>query len=86
MVDSGRSRDNVFQENTIIGGAESIKLMDTDGTQFIDNSFEEATIIRFNDARRTVMSGNTGLNNSKLKVTNGASFDAVSDSGFEPIA
>lgn len=86
VADSGRSQDNVFQENTIVGGAESIKLMDSDGTQFIDNIFEDAKTIRFTDARNTLMSGNTGLNNSKLKVANGASFDARSDSGFEPIA
>ncbi|CAN0523061.1 unnamed protein product, partial [Scytosiphon promiscuus] len=86
VADSGRSQDNVFQENTIVGGLESIKLMDSDGTQFIDNVFEDAKTIRVTDARNTLMSGNTGLNNSKLKVANGASFDARSDSGYEPIA
>lgn len=58
--------------------------MDADGTQFIDNTFEDARTIRFNDARKTVMSGNSGLDNIKLKVTNGASFDPSSDYGFEP--
>ncbi|CAM9817868.1 unnamed protein product, partial [Laminaria digitata] len=86
VADSGRSQDNVFQENNIIGGVESIKLLDADGTQFIDNTFEDATTIRFNDAKKTLMSGNIGLNMSKLKVVNGASFDASSDYGFEPIS
>ncbi|CAN0060082.1 unnamed protein product, partial [Laminaria digitata] len=53
---------------------------------FIDNTFEDATTIRFNDAKKTLMSGNIGLNMSKLKVANGASFDASSDYGFEPIS
>eukprot|EP00904_Undaria_pinnatifida_P009109 jgi/Undpi1/5328/HiC_scaffold_2.g00609.m1 len=86
VVESGRSQDNEFHDNHIIGGVESIKLMDADGTKFIDNTFEDATTIRFNDATKTVMVGNIGLNNTKLKVTNGASFDASSDYGFEPIS
>ena len=85
VVDSGRSQDNIFRENNIIGGAESIKLMDADGTQFINNTFQDATTIRFSDATKTVMAGNIGLKNSKLKVADGASSDARSDKGFEPI-
>ena len=60
--------------------------MEADGTKFIDNTFEDATTIRFDDSKKTVMLGNIGLNNSKLKVANGASFDASSDHGFEPIS
>ena len=84
VVESGRSQDSVFQENTIIGGIETLKIMDADGTQFFGDSFEDAVTIRFDDATRTVMSGNTGLNGTKLKVQNGASFDRKSDFGFEP--
>ena len=85
VVESGRSRDNCFQENTIIGGIETLKIMDADGTEFIGNSFEDAVTIRFDDSTRTVMSGNTGLDDARLKVHNGASFDRKSDYGFEPI-
>ena len=70
MVDSGRSQDNIFQDNTIIGGLESIKIKEADGTQFIDNKFEDATTIRFDDATGTIMSGNTGLDDVTLKVNN----------------
>ena len=84
VVESGRSQDSFFQENTIIGGIETLKIMDADGTQFFGDSFEDAVTIRFDDATRTVMSGNTGLNGTKLKVQNGASFDRKSDFGFEP--
>ena len=85
VVESGRSQDNLFQENTIVGSLETLKIMDADGTQFVGNSFEDAVTIRFDDAARTVMSGNTGLNNTKLKVNNGATFDEKSDYGFEPV-
>ena len=64
------------------GGVESIKLMDADGTKFIDNTFEDATTIRFNDAKKTVMVGHIGLNNSNLKFANGASFGARSEYGL----
>ena len=32
VVESGRSQDSVFQENTIIGGIETPKIMDADCT------------------------------------------------------
>ncbi|CAM9125414.1 unnamed protein product, partial [Laminaria digitata] len=85
VVESERSQENFFPENTIVGGIETLKIMDADGTEFIGNSFEDAVTIRFDDAVRTVMSGNTGPNDTKLKVNNGASFDKKSDYGFEPI-
>ena len=84
VSESGRSQDNVFKGNTIIGGLESIKIKEADGTQFIDNSFKDASTIRFVDAKRTLMLGNTGLDDSKLKIASGASFDKSSDYGFEP--
>lgn len=77
--------NNVFSENTITGGAETITLTASGGTEFIDNTFKRATAVRFDDATETVMSGNTGLDNVKLKVANGACFDEVSDPGFTPI-
>lgn len=84
-TDSGRSQDNIFRENTIVGGIESITVKESDGTQFVENSFKDAAAIRFDNAERTVMLGNTGLDGARVKVTNGASFDAMSDNGFEPI-
>lgn len=85
VVMSGRSQDNIFRDNTLIGGKESLKITTADGTQFIDNAFHEALTIRFDNATKTTMSGNTGLTGVKLKVANGASFDEKSDYGFEPI-
>ena len=82
---SGRSKDNIFRENIIIGGIESLTVKESDGTQFVENSFQDAAAIRFDNAERTVMLGNTGLDGIKLKVTNGASFNAISDHGFEPV-
>ena len=84
VVDSGRSQNNIFQDNTIVGGDESIKLKEADGTQFIDNKFEDATTIRFDDATGIIMSGNTGLDDVELKVASGACFDEASDADFTP--
>ena len=61
------------------GGVEQTKLM---GTKLINNTFDDATTMRFNDAKKTVMMGNIGLNNNNLKVANGASFIAHSDYGL----
>ena len=85
VVESGRSQNDLFQDNKIVGSLETLKIMDADGTQFIGNSFEHARTIRFNDATRTVMSGNTGLQDTELKVNNGSSFDEKSDYGYEPV-
>lgn len=85
MADSGRSQDNVFSHNTITGGDETIKLTVADGTEFIENTFKSAKLMRFDDAEGTVMSGNTGLDNASLKVSNGACFDKKSDSRFKPV-
>lgn len=85
VVLSGRSQDNIFRDNTLIGGKESLKIMTADRTQFFDNTFEDALTIRFDNATKTTMSGNTGLSYAKLKVANGASFDQSSDYGYEPI-
>ncbi|CAM9404971.1 unnamed protein product [Laminaria digitata] len=82
---SGQTQSNLFQENIIIGGIESLTVKESDGNQFVNNAFEDAATIRFDDAARTVMLGNTGLDDTTLKVTNGASFDKISDNGYEPV-
>ncbi|CAM9210005.1 unnamed protein product, partial [Laminaria digitata] len=85
VVDSGRSQDNIFSDNTITGGDESIKLTMADGTEFIDNTFKSAKTVRFEDAQDTIMSGNTGLGSATLKVSKGACFDKKSDSDYKPV-
>eukprot|EP00904_Undaria_pinnatifida_P005809 jgi/Undpi1/2358/HiC_scaffold_13.g05741.m1 len=82
-VESGRSQDNVFSNNIISGGLESIKLKEADGTQFIDNAFDNVTTIRFDDVLNTLMSGNTGLEDADLKVDNGACFSEDSDEEYK---
>lgn len=84
MVESGRSQNNVFIENEISGGDESIKLKQSDGTVFKDNNFSDTETIRFDDATEVLMKGNSGLSGVELKVTNGACFDEDSDDDFEP--
>lgn len=84
VADSGRSQNNVFIENEISGGDESIKLKDSDGTVFEDNDFSDTETIRFDDSTEVLMKGNSGLSGVELKVTNGACFDDDSDEEFEP--
>lgn len=83
MVASGRPNGNIFEGNTLIGGLESIKLKEADRTQFLDNEFEDATTIRFDDATETLMTGNSGLNGVELKLRNSACFDVNSDDEFD---
>ena len=84
VVDSGRPLNNIFSGNTIIGARESIKLTVADGTQFIDNKFKAAGTTRFEDSIGTVVSGNTGLDRVKLKVTAGSCFGRRSDTTYTP--
>ena len=74
----------MFSDNTITGGDESITLRLADGTEFIDNTFEDATKLRFDDCARTVMSGNIGLNDVKRRITDGSCFDEISVDDFTP--
>ena len=85
VVESRRSHDNLFQENTIVGNLDTLKSMDVGHTLFVGNSFGDSVIIRYNNAARTMMSGNTCFNHTKLKVNNGATFDEKYEYGFEPI-
>lgn len=72
-----------------MGGEETIKIQEADGTQFLDNVFEDALVVRFDDATMSLMQGNTGLDveggEVELKVDNGACFDGDSDGGYEPV-
>ncbi|CAM9370073.1 unnamed protein product [Laminaria digitata] len=86
VVDSGRMQDNIITGNTIIGSVkETIKLGSADGTQFIDNTFEDATKVRFQDSTDTIMSGNTGLDGVELRITDGACFHGTADAAFAPV-
>ena len=85
VADSGRMKDNIVTGNTIIGGPESIKLGSADGTEFIDNNFKDPENIRFQDCTGTVMSGNTGLDDVDLRITDGACFGDKSGSAFTPV-
>ena len=78
VVDTGRPQNNIFRENAFIGGQETLKIKEADGTQFLDNTFVDATTIRFDDAKETFMSGNTGLDATRLKLANGACLDGES--------
>lgn len=86
-MESGRPRNNVFSDNLIVGSMEAIKLKESDGMQFIGNTFVYTTAIRFDDSTGVVMLDNSGLDidEVELKVDNGACFEASSDADFEPV-
>ena len=81
---SPRPQYNRFEGNTITGGGESMRVADSDGTQFIDNTFVDAATTRFDDSTDTLVSGNAGLEDIKIKVVNSACFDGKSDSDYTP--
>lgn len=85
VVGSGRAQNNIFVENEVAGGDETIKLKESDGTVFRDNDFTDAKKIRFDNAKNVLMVGNTGLDDVELRVSNGACFDEDSDEGFDPV-
>lgn len=86
MVDSGRPTSNTYIGNTIIGGRETIKLKEADNMIFLENTFEDATTIRFFDTKNTLMLDNTGLEALDLELkTNSSCFDELSDSLFVPV-
>lgn len=81
-VESGRSQNNVFSQNTLVGAEESVKIKEADGTQFLDNHFEDASVLRFENATMNLVQGNTGLDlegGVELNVANDACFDGDLD-------
>ncbi|CAM9868495.1 unnamed protein product, partial [Laminaria digitata] len=86
VSDNGRNYDMVFRNNEFTGSAESIKIKETDGFQFYDNVFRNAKVVRFDETKDTVMSGNTGLDfkDVEVKRLGGACFDGISDSSWTP--
>ena len=84
MTDSRRSYDIIFRNNKLIGGEESIKLKEADGFEFVDNTFEDASTVRFDETEGTLMSGNTGLDDVEVKRLGGSCFDGASDSDWTP--
>lgn len=86
VVASGRLKNNIVRDNTIIGGGkETIKLKAADGLQIIDNTFINPAKTRFQDSFGTVISGNTGLDGIRVRVTYGSCFDASSDAAYTPV-
>lgn len=48
LVESFRPQNNVFYGNLTVGSLEAITLKESDGMQFISNTFVNTTAIRFN--------------------------------------
>lgn len=82
-MDTGRSQNNIFDGNTIVGGEQSIKIKEADGTQIINNEFVDAKVAEWTDSEENLVEYNTGLDDVKVKVTD-ACFAEGSDDDFEP--
>ncbi|CAM9370594.1 unnamed protein product, partial [Hapterophycus canaliculatus] len=65
---TGRSQDNVFDSNTVMGGPQAIKLKQSDGTHITNNVFSEPGTIEFNSTTNNVITGNDGLDDEGTEV------------------
>lgn len=67
-MDTGRNQANVFVRNVIRGGPQSIKFKEADDTSVINNTFEDAELIQFQDSTGTWVTNNSGLEDVEVKV------------------
>ncbi|CAN0067101.1 unnamed protein product [Ectocarpus sp. 6 AP-2014] len=58
---TGRSQDNIFDSNTVVGGPQAIKLKESDGTRITNNVFYEPGLVEFSNTTENVVTGNVGL-------------------------
>lgn len=82
VADSGRPQNNVFDGNTIVGGKQSIKIKEADGTQIINNVFKDAKFIEWLDSEDNLVADNTGLDDVKMSVDDSC-FVKGSDEDFK---
>ncbi|CAN0073378.1 unnamed protein product, partial [Sphacelaria rigidula] len=85
VMDTGRSQNNIFVGNTVKGGPQSVKIKEADFTTIIDNKFEDAEVVQFQNATETFVVDNTGLDDVEIKIQEEACFAENSDSEFKPI-
>ncbi|CAM9879543.1 unnamed protein product, partial [Sphacelaria rigidula] len=74
VMDTGRNQRNVFVNNIVRGGPQSIKFGKSDHTWVITNTFEDAKIIQFEDCTETWVTNNSGLDDVEVKVQEGSCF------------
>lgn len=84
VVDSGRAQNNIFDGNTVVGGPQSIKMKESDGTQIINNEFVDAVLVEWDDTTDNLVADNTGLDDVELDLSD-ACFAEGSDDRFEPL-
>lgn len=83
---TGRSQDNVFDSNTVIGGPQAIKLKESDGSHVTNNVFSAPGLIEWSNTTRNVVTGNIGLEDAEVLLVEPACFDetdeeALADAG-----
>lgn len=72
---TGRSQDNIFDSNTVIGGPQAIKLKESDGTRITNNVFYEPGLVEFSNTTENLVTGNVGLEDAtEVKLVEPACF------------
>lgn len=57
----GRPQDNIYDSNIINGGPQAIAFRKTDGSQLINNSFDNPGLVEYANSSGNIVRGNTGL-------------------------
>lgn len=82
-VDSGYPQRNVWINNTVEGGPQSIKFKQSDYNTLVNNVFTDPGVLQFNLSTQNEMINNEGLEDMELKVENSC-FTEESDEEFQP--
>lgn len=65
---TGRSQDNVFDSNTVMGGPQAIKIKESDGSHITNNVFSEPGLVEWSNTTGNVVTGNVGLVDEATEV------------------
>lgn len=65
---TGRSQDNVFDSNTVVGGPQAIKMKESDGSVVSNNVFTDPGLIEWSNTTGNVVTDNIGLDGEGVEV------------------
>lgn len=76
----GRSQDNVYDSNTIMGGPQAIKFKESDGSVVTGNTFSDPGTVEWSNSTRNVVTDNIGLADAdEFKINEPACFDETDE-------
>lgn len=79
---TGRSQDNVFESNTVMGGPQAIKLKESDGSYMINNNFSDPGLVEWSNSTGNVVTGNIGLEDAEVLLVEPACFDSTDEAAL----